>query len=49
MAEVNAGVARLRQLIDDAHRPAPAAAQTAAPSAADELRKFAPVGPRRTL
>jgi hypothetical protein len=39
--QVNAGVARLRQLIDEAHRPAQTGVPTAQPSAADELRKFA--------
>jgi hypothetical protein len=38
--QVNSGVARLRQLMDDSHRPV-AATQAATPSAADELRKFA--------
>ena len=38
--KVQAGVARLRQLIDDAHRPAPAV-QAASSSTADEIRKLA--------
>jgi hypothetical protein len=39
--EVNAGVARLRELIDAAHRPAAAPVPTSSGGAADELRKLA--------